>query len=209
MNFQGGSAGKQAIADVAFIMDDKREILVVASNTDNNIALIDLKTFQTQKLDLAPGVIESTGGGSRQVEWAVGTDYVWINGGEANEIYVVKVSGGINSAELVNTLTGVRTSQILSVNNFERMRAAALAQGNINTANPIQSSTNPLQSGSGNNSNTLGIVGLVLGALGLVAGLGALALVMSQKDTAAVLEAQTKKDVEEACGKSLGSKMVN
>lgn len=209
MNFQGGSAGKQAISDVAFIQDGKREILVVSSNTDNNIALVDLDTFESRKLDLAPGVIESTGGGARQVEWAVGTDYVWINGGEADEVYVVKVPGGIASAQLGPTLTGVRSSQILSVNNFERMRAAAMAQGNINTANSVQVSTNPMQKGSGNNSNTLGIVGVVLGALGLAAGLGALALVMSQKDAAAVLEATTKKDVEEACGKSLGSKVVH
>ena len=170
------------------------------------------------------------------MEWAVGTDYVWVNGGESKEAYVLKITGGIDSATLDRTLTGVAAGNMLFVNNYERMRAVALAQGIANTENTVQASPNPTlssgsSSGSGSssinkvssssnanvasddssstNSDVLSVVAVVLGSLGLIAGLGALALVMSQKNTASALAMSKKLDVEEACAKSLGSKRVN
>lgn len=227
VDFEGGTPGKTVVSDVAFVQDENREILIVGASTDNNIVLVDLKTFATRKLDLSPGVSESTGGGSRYLEWAVGTNYFWVNGGESKEAYVVKMEGGIDSASLDRTLTGVTAGNMLFVNNYERMRAAALAQGLSSTANTVQVSSNPTLSSSNvasssvtssnakmvndtsSNSDVLSIVAIVLGTLGLVAGLGALALVM-QKNNFPAMAAPAKRDVEEALeAKSLGSKRVN
>jgi len=200
VDFEGGAKGKSAVQDVAFVQDGNREILIVGSKDDNNIVLVDLKTFTTRKLNLAPGVAESTGGGARYMEWAVGTEYVWVNGGEAKEAYVIKITGGIDTAVLHRTLTNVASGNLLFVNNYERMRGVAAAQGIANTVASDESSSK---------SDVLSVVAVVLGSLGLVAGFGALALVMSQKNTATALAAPKKPDVEMAGDKSLGSKLVN
>jgi len=228
VDFEGGTPGKTVVSDVTFVQDGNREILVVGASTDNNIVLVDLKTFATRKLNLAPGVAESTGGGARYMEWAVGTDYVWVNGGEAKEAYVIKITGGIDTAVLDRTLTDVAPGNLLFVNNYERMRGVALAQGIANTLNTVQVSPNPTASApttvnkvtsssnadvasdeSSSKSDVLSVVAVVLGSLGLVAGFGALALVMSQKNTATALAVPKKPDVEMAGDKSLGSKLVN
>jgi hypothetical protein len=219
VDFEGGAKGKSAVQDVAFVQDGNREILIVGSKDDNNIVLVDLKTFTTRKLNLAPGVAESTGGGTRYMEWAVGTEYVWVNGGEAKEAYVIKITGGIDTAVLHRTLTNVASGNLLFVNNYERMRGVAAAQGIANTLNTVQVSPNPKVTSSSNadvasdesssKSDVLSVVAVVLGSLGLVAGFGALALVMSQKNTATALAAPKKPDVEMAGDKSLGSKLVN
>jgi len=197
MTFEGGTPGKTAISDVAFVQDETREILIVGASTDNHVVLVDLKTFSTRKLNVAPGVAESTGGGSRKLEWAVGTDYVWVNGGESKEAYILKITGGIETAVVDQTLTGITAGNMLFVNNFERMRAVVLTQQSANTDN--------------DNANVSSIVALVLGSLGLLAGLGSLMVVMNQKNSASELAAKTilapgAVDIE---SKSLGSKMVN
>jgi len=236
VDFEGGTPRKTVVSDVAFVQDENREIIILGASTDNNIVLVDLKTFDTRKLNLAPGVVESTGGRSRVMEWAVGTDYVWVNGGESKEAYIIKITGGIKTATLDRTLSDVAAGQLVFVNNYERMRAVALAQGIANTQNIVQASPNPTISSdsstektikvsssknandasddsSSSNSNVLSVVALILSALSVVAGFGALALVMSQKSSASALAAVGKKpDAETADGdgdRSLGSKLVN
>lgn len=233
MNFEGGTPGITVVSDVAFVQDANREILIVGASTDNNIVLVDLKTWATRKINLAPGVAESTGGSSRNLEWAIGTDYVWINGGESKEAYVLKIPGGINTASIDRTLNDIAPGQMLFVNNYERQRAAQMAQGiaagvqnavkteaestptmttSSSSSSSSMSSSNANVTPESNDSDVLSIVAIVLGSIGLVAGLGALALVSSQQNAAAALERSKqapKADVEEACAKSLGSKLVN
>mmetsp|Transcript_29505 Transcript_29505/g.45272 ORF Transcript_29505/g.45272 Transcript_29505/m.45272 type:complete len:533 (+) Transcript_29505:710-2308(+) len=221
MDFEGGTPGKTVVSDVTFIQDESREILIVGASTDNHIVLVDLKTFATRKMNVAPGVAESTGGRSRNVEWAIGTDYVWINGGESKEAYILKISGGISSAVIHKTLTDISAGNMLSVDNYERKRAASLAQQlsivqPVVPDGPVVTSSTPTSSleaeaPSSDSNNTQATVGIILGALGLVAGLGALALVVNQKISATALANMPPKeqaaDLEEA--KSLGSKRVN
>jgi len=236
VDFEGGTPRKTVVSDVAFVQDENREILLLGASTDNNIVLVDLKTFATRKLNLAPGVVESTGGNQRVMEWAVGTNYVWVNGGESKEAYIIKITGGIETATLDRTLSDVAAGQLVFVNNYERMRAVALAQGIANTQNIVQASPNPTISSdsstdpivkvsssnnandasddsSSSNSDVLSVVALILSSLSVVAGFGALALVMSQKNSASALAAVGKKpDAETADGdgdRSLGSKLVN
>merc|ERR1712160_167244 len=131
-----------------------------------------------------------------------------------------KITGGIDSAVLDRTLTGVAAGNMLFVNNYERMRAVALAQGMEHTHNivPVAPNTSTetktvaktaASTVSSDSNNAMSVVAVVLGSLGLVAGFGALALVMSQKSTASALAAPKKPDVEMAGDKSLGSKLVN
>mmetsp|Transcript_21844 Transcript_21844/g.35528 ORF Transcript_21844/g.35528 Transcript_21844/m.35528 type:complete len:196 (-) Transcript_21844:184-771(-) len=195
MDFEGGTPGKTAISDVAFVQDETREILIVGASTDNHVVLVDLKTFETRKLNVAPGVAESTGGGSRKLEWAIGTDYVWVNGGESKEAYILKITGGIETAVVDQTLIGITAGNMLFVNNFERLREVLSTQQSANT----------------DTANVSSIVALVLGSLGLLAGLGSLMVVMNQKNSASELAvnaclAPGAVDIE---SKSLGSKMVN
>merc|ERR1712157_507011 len=60
----------------------------------------------------------------RQVEWAVGTDYVWVGGSEYEEIYVVDIVKKM----VVKTITGIDAEQMVSVNNVEREQQAMMIE---------------------------------------------------------------------------------
>jgi len=118
VEFTGGVAGKTVISDMAFIQDE-RNILVLGASTDNHIVLIDLDNgYKTQKLALT-GAEESTSS-SRRLEWAVGSNYVWVDGSEATEVYVVEVSGGIETAKIKKTIKEKKTSQYIWVDNYKK-----------------------------------------------------------------------------------------
>jgi len=186
VDFKGGSPGKTVVSDVAFIQDGDREILIVGANTDNYVVLVDLNSdsFETQKLNISPMAAESTGGGERAVEWAVGTDYVWVDGGEAEEVYILKIPQGIKSATVDRTLTDLAGGNILFVNNYERLRAATASHGSIPSASSsvsMMSQDGANTESSSSNSNTLSVVGIILGAIGFIAGVGALIMVNQLK----------------------------
>lgn len=210
VDFQGGAPGRIVVSDVAFVQDADREILVVGASTDNDVVLVDLKTFETRKLNVAPEVAESTGGGARALEWAVGTNYVWVNGGEAREAYIIEIPGGIETASLSKTLTDVAAGNMLFVNNYERERASYSTAGTP-TMEVKEVSSSAAMAGDDDDGNVLGVVGVVLGALGLLAGIGALALVSNAKNEPALaVPGGGKRDVEEALDtKTLGSKRVS
>lgn len=229
VDFTGGTPGKTVISDFAFVQDENRDILVLGASTDNNIVLVDLRSdsMTTRKLDLAPGVAESTGGSSRNLEWAVGTNYVWVDGAESEEQYIINISSGINSAKVARTMGGIASGNMMSVNNYERMRAvahatAAAAQNTAIVLGSLSANDNEVSSvsassanikevssslSSDNESNNLGVAGIVLGSIGFVAGLGALVLVLNKERTSSLAVPAPKPDVEEAM--SLGSKRVN
>jgi len=121
VEFEGGSPGQISISDFAFVTNNDKTVLVVASGGDNNIALIDMDTvpLTMRKLSLTTAS-ESTGGRSRAVEWSIGTDYVWINGAETNEVYIVEIPGGdITAARVMKTLQEVSAGQMLYVKNWK------------------------------------------------------------------------------------------
>lgn len=91
VDFDGALPGMGVISDFAFVSDDNRNILVLGASTDNEVALVDLNdNFRLVKLGLTTAA-ESTGGRSRHIEWAVGTNYVWVTGGDANQLYVIEI----------------------------------------------------------------------------------------------------------------------
>jgi len=213
VDFKGGAPGQLVVSDVAFVQDETREILVVGASTDNDVVLVDLATFSTRKINVAPEVAESTGGGARALEWAVGTNYVWVNGGEAKEAYILEITAGIETVSLYKTLTGVAAGNMLFVDNFERLRAssgaAASSDSSSMSSSAAQATNN--ESADQNDGNVLGLVGVILGGLGLLAGFGALMLVSGKNaEPGLAMPLNGQRDVEEAVEvKTLGSKQVN
>lgn len=62
---------------------------------------------------------ESTGGRERFLEWVVGTNYVWVTGGEASELYVVELpSGDIDDAKTSKKIGGVLSGNLIFVDNY-------------------------------------------------------------------------------------------
>lgn len=121
VNFNGGLPGQKVITDVAFVEVKGTTILVIASGTDNEVAVVNMNNpTNVAKVQLTSST-ESTGGGDdgRSVEWAEGTEFVWITGPEANEIYVVQIPGGdIEAARVVQTIQGVDATAVLYVENY-------------------------------------------------------------------------------------------
>lgn len=172
--------------------------------------------YATRKINVnvAPGVAKSTGGGARNLEWTIGT----------KEAYILKIPGGIDSAVIDRTLDNIAAGNMLFVNNYARARAAALSLSDASSTSTSKASANTASDEtSSSQSNTLAIIGIVMGAVGLVAGVGALLLVESQKNTVSALAGSSKQiamaeppkqssvvhtlDVEEAS--SIDSKAVN
>merc|ERR1712176_988049 len=121
VDFQGGSPGRIVISDYAFMTNNDKTILVVASSTDNDVALVDMSTTPVtmRKMPLTPSS-ESSAGNSRAVEWAIGTDYVWINGNDASEMYIVEIpDGDITTARVATTLAETTASNMLYVKNWQ------------------------------------------------------------------------------------------
>jgi len=119
--FEGGTPAQFVVSDYAFVTNNDKTILVVAASTDNNVALIDMDTNPPTMRKLAlTSASEKTAGSSRQVEWAIGTEYVWINGDDADEMYVVQIPGDdIMAATVASTMTAV-SQKMLFVKNWER-----------------------------------------------------------------------------------------
>lgn len=141
VNF-GGDYGRETVSDIAFIRDDNRNFLVIAGWGNNEVVIVDIDAdFRMHKLRLSDNP-EPTADGQRNVEWAVGSDYVWIGGPQAGEIYIVKIDDTIESARVSKVITSVAGDTgnfdnvlIVHVDNYERPAPPTA---------PTGTSTNPL-----------------------------------------------------------------
>jgi hypothetical protein len=126
--FQGGTRGSIVVSDMAFVQDEDKDILILGSSKDNDVVIVDLNdsNFRMRKLALTTAA-ESTGGSTRKLEWAVGTNFVWVDGGEAKQQYILEVpDGNIDNVKLLRTVNGVTSGQLIFVNNYERERVASM-----------------------------------------------------------------------------------
>lgn len=166
VDFQGGLPGQIVVSDFAFVTDDSRNILVLGASTDNNLVLVDMNdnSFRMRKLALTNDA-ESTGGNDRRIEWVVGTNYVWVSGGEAEELYIVELpNSDIDNAKVAKTITGVPDGDIIFVENYERRAAMEMLKATT-TASSFQAGFND---DGYEQDNTLSIVAVVLAALALL-----------------------------------------
>lgn len=183
----------QIFNDFAFVEYEGKNMLVFVSGTENRAAIVDLDNYMNPTfVDLAEGPNTSRRL-RRQVESAVGTPYVWIDGYEMDEIYVIDVMQG----SLVTTKKGIHATKILSVQNYAKMAEerkreqlvqAAIADAKLNaqaqvvdeasseeksvyTVTGVQSdAAAPMDTEDDNDIDIVGILGLIIGACALIVG---------------------------------------
>jgi len=194
VNFKGGDQGV-VITDAVFIENDVHgDIAVFASSKDNDIVMVDLTRDPplVRKLTLTEAQ-ESTGGRDRKIEWAPETNFIWVSGTDSDEMYVVELSGDrdISKARVSTTLTGVPSSQLIFVENYERKRLIQM-----------MATRNSLARNDVSSSNGLGTASLVLSIISIVLVLGMLAKDMMKKN-------KNRKPQDTIDTKSLGSKITS
>lgn len=165
---QTGVEDDQVYNDFAFVEKDDKKIVVFASSTENKISIVDLTgTAPTQSIVTFSDAVETSSyRNRRQVEWAAGTDYVWVDGTEANEVYVID----IEQKKVVTTIKDVSTTAIVNVNNWRHSYFVKEEAARINSMQP-QAIFQPQQPYKDDNDiDTVGIIGLTVGALALVMG---------------------------------------
>jgi len=168
--------------DFAFVGD----IAVFGSSTENKLAIVDFSTDPpvTSKITLTDKAKEDGFWERRQVEWAVGTDYVWVEGSEYEEIYVVDIVKKM----VVKTITGIDPRKMVSVNNVQREQQAIMVQNMISEASvmaaaagSMSSTTNSLED-AGEGSSSTNVMGAIALFFAIVAvGLGAMNLMLISK----------------------------
>ena len=182
--------------------------------------------FHTHKVALTDAA-ESTGGPERQLEWAVGTDFVWVTGGDAMELYMVEVpANNMADARVVKTITNVASGDLLFVDNFARKSAMQAMEAMVKAKSAILSDDSGNQQAGAVNQLAASLEGpveddgsdtdpLAIAALAVAC----VALVMSATVALALFTTQSSKpgmvadtDTTAANGpsdsKTLGSKMV-
>merc|ERR1712008_115466 len=109
-----------------------RDIIIIASGTENKVALVDISSGSpvTDIIALRGDGYMTARRNRRQVEWVVGTPYVWIDGTGAEEVYILNV----DTKEIVRVLTDITTTKMMSVENFTAKRTASLISQQINAA---------------------------------------------------------------------------
>lgn len=179
--------------DYAFIERGGKSMIVFAAGTENKVAIVDITDGnpRVSYVTLKEGGLTAYKN-RRQVEWAVGTDFVWVDGtGSARprEIYIVDIMQEV----VVSTVTGITTNKILSVNNYARMnqietqylygkdsslsvsnseKINALEKQNMqnfgNTMEPVASAESAASKEG--RPSAFGVIGFVLGMLALMVG---------------------------------------
>jgi hypothetical protein len=109
-----------------------RDLIVIASGTENKVAIVDLMsgTPEVSIVTMRDDAEMTARRNRRQVEWVVGTSYVWIDGTGGEEVYVLDV----DKKEMVQTISGVTTTKMLSVENYAAKRTAELISQQITAA---------------------------------------------------------------------------
>jgi len=187
--FEGGLPGKSVASDFAFVKDSTRNILVLGASTDNDVVLVDLLSDNhlMTKLQLSPAD-ESTGGGRRNIEWAVGSNYVWVDGGATTEQYIIEIPGSdIYEAKVVRQLTDITAGQMIYVENYERTRVRNEVLNMMSASNPSDSGSDNVvmeagtkgTSASDDDVDPIAIAALVIASIGLLLGI-ALAIMASK-----------------------------
>jgi len=123
LNFDPSDATKP-LSDAAFVEFEGVKAIIVASGSDNDLAIIDRATLKVRKKEMSTRE-EKTSDGDRQIHWAEGTPYVWITGDAIPEIYVFEMYL-TNSKKRIKVrsvnLISDHASKLLWVENYGRKR---------------------------------------------------------------------------------------
>lgn len=154
--------------DFAYIQHEDKNLFVVSSASDYKVAIVDMNSPDKYvSYVMLKDIPYDDRDRSRQVEWAEGTNYVWIGGRQDDEAYVVDV---VNK-ELVKTFTGVDSRKLLSVTPHHFMGMADEYAQQIGKTTGMYSSSSSMSSGSGTgeNNNSLSIAALALSVVAIAA----------------------------------------
>jgi hypothetical protein len=166
--YETKSVGK----DFSFVERDGKTLFVMPSGTEHKIAIVDFtdSKFKTTYVTISDKefVNGAPHGRYRQVEWAVGTDYVWTNDSTNDELYVIDVIQG----KLVKTISEIESTRLVAVQNFERVRLH----------DDVLQAMNMTQKGSGS-PDSLTVAAIIIGSLALFVGLVNLYFTSSMKGT--------------------------
>lgn len=168
--------------DFAFVLNGGKTLLVMPSGTAHEVAIVDFDNdFATTYVTLSDKefINEAPHGRYRRVEWAVGTEYVWTNDSQLDEHYVINVKEG----KVVKTITGIDSADLLSVQNWERVRETTQQEKLLETieanqaqaiAVAIEEQQQPLFRGNLGNSDdgesAVVVAAMVVATLALVVG---------------------------------------
>jgi len=133
VDFDGGIPGRLNANDFAFMEKDGKTVMIVGSISDNNVALVDMDANPPfmRKLSLT-NAEESTASRSRMIEWAVGTDYVWVGGPETDEVYVIEIPDlDVSEATLRRTITSAPHSTLVWGKNYLKQHQIELLKTHL------------------------------------------------------------------------------
>jgi len=118
VNFQNVPPGMEAANDFAFVEWKDHNILAITSAQDSHIVLADLDKMPptVHRLQLSSSS-EPTGGST--IEWARGSNYLWVGSNSADQVYIVRLSddGDITKAEVERTVSSA-ASHLVYVENY-------------------------------------------------------------------------------------------
>jgi hypothetical protein len=169
--------------DFAWVQTEDMNLFVLASAIDFKVAIVDMSSSPPSVSYVTLSDMawpEDADARDRQVEWAEGTDYVWIGGRMELQSYVVDV----RNKELVQTIKHAgELYKMLSVHN----RAFTYLADSLNIhwdETGVSSSSSALRSNGDGSSNGLSIAALALSCIALVAVLTNFIMSMSKKTQA-------------------------
>jgi len=184
-----------------------RDLIVIASGTENKVAFIDITDDKNDVtiVTLSNSAVMTAKKNRRQVEWCVGTPYVWVDGASADEMYILN----IDTKQMVTTIQGINSKKMISVENYAAKRTADLIaqqmmaavtdtdEVNVNSVNPAPV---VVQNKDDSDIDPVGIAALVIGVCALVVGVANMVYMGRSKSSS---EGGTDESVDQ---KTLGSK---
>ncbi len=234
LNFENVPPGLEAISDFVFVNWKGHNLLALATGFDNNLAIVDLSaaTPTVSKVSLSSSSAPTGGNGGRMVEWAYGSDYIWVDGSANDEVYVLKLNDD-GTVSLERTISNLPSSKIIYVENFAQranfnLFTTYLADSLKTTTDDSSSAGESSNNNQGNSAqlmadllaskeegddqaSTVAIVALVIGSLSLLMNVVGMMIYFSSSNSsgkpfAEPSRAETTERVSD--DKTIGSKQV-
>jgi len=172
--------------DYAFVKHQELDLFVLSSSNEHKVAIVDLAESPptVSYVVFKPTPVQAGRLRTRQVEWAYGTNYVWVSGRQEGEIYVIDVA----QKTLVTTIANDDTRKLLSVVNFEGMESMQIS------ANLAEQRNGDEDDDKDETSRALSITAIVLSIVAIVA---VLVNVMAMKSSGPASAPATQRAADE------------
>lgn len=168
-------------ADFAFIEHRGTKTIILSSSNENKVAIVDLASGSPEISYVVFSTDAVVSRSTRQIEWAHGTNYVWVSGRDVNKVYVVDYV----EKTLVNTIDTPST-KFLTVQNDEFLAYSARIGDHLGR-NGGTSSSSPASFFGGKDSDVnttteaLSIAAIFMSTLAIVTVLGSAFMAMKKK----------------------------